>query len=162
MRVNQLPMFSLLGANGVSQIGNMALIVAGPWFVLETTGSAALTGVVGAALAIGAVIPPVLGGPLVDWMGFKRGSVLPDLISSASVGAIPLLYMFGRLQFWHLVLLVFVLAGMNALGDAARLSLVPDLARRAGMSAEAANGADRAVVRLGSFLGPLLGGSSSP
>ena len=47
---------------------------------------------------------------------------------------------------------------MNAQGDAARLSLVPDLAQRAAMSPEAANGADRAVVRLGAFLGPVLGG----
>jgi predicted MFS family arabinose efflux permease len=154
----RVPMFSLLGANGISQIGNMTLIVAGPWFVLETTGSAAMTGVVGAAHANGTVIPPVLGGPLIDWLGFKRGSVLPDVISSASVGAIPLLHLYGLLQFWHLVLIVFVLASMNSQGDAARLSLVPDLAQRAGMSPEAANGADRAVVRLGSFLGPLLGG----
>ena len=102
----RVPMYALLAANAVSQIGNMMLVVAGPWFVLETTGSAAKTGIVGAALAVGAVIPPFLGGPVIDWLGFKRGSVLPDIVSAASVGAMPLLHMTGLLQFWPSATLV--------------------------------------------------------
>jgi hypothetical protein len=43
---------SLRAAEGVSQVGNMMTIVAGPWFVLETTGSAARTGIVSGALVI--------------------------------------------------------------------------------------------------------------
>jgi hypothetical protein len=38
---HRTPIFALLGANGVSQVGNTVFIVAIPWFVLETTGSAA-------------------------------------------------------------------------------------------------------------------------
>jgi hypothetical protein len=32
-------LYALLAAEGVSQIGNTMTIVAGPWFVLEITGS---------------------------------------------------------------------------------------------------------------------------
>jgi hypothetical protein len=32
-----VPLFALLAANGVSQVGKMAMMVAIPWFVLETT-----------------------------------------------------------------------------------------------------------------------------
>jgi MFS family permease len=67
--------FALLTAAAVGQVGNMMVFVAGPWFVLKTTGSAARTGIVSGALAMGAVIPAVLGGPLVDRLGFKRSSV---------------------------------------------------------------------------------------
>ena len=127
----------------------MMAIVALPWFVLETTGSAARTGIVSGALALGAVIPAVLGGPLVDRLGFKRSSVLADLASAAVVAAVPLLHLAGVLQFWQLVVLVFVLSSVNAQGDTARYALVPFLADRARMPIERANGADRATVRLG-------------
>jgi MFS family permease len=72
------------------------VFVAGPWFVLETTGSAARTGIVTGALALGTVIPAVLGGPLVDRLGFKRSSVLADLASAWAVAAVPLLHLAGN------------------------------------------------------------------
>ena len=49
---DRTPIFSLLGANGVSQVGNMMLAVAIPWFVLETTGSAAKVGLTAAAIGV--------------------------------------------------------------------------------------------------------------
>ena len=100
-------LYTLLAAEGVSQVGNTITIVAGPWFVLETTGSAARIGIVSAALA-----------------------------SAATIAAVPLLYHAGILQFWHLVVLVFVLASINSNGDTARFGLVPFLAGRARMPIE--------------------------
>ncbi len=41
---DRTPIFALLGAQAVSQVGNMVTSVARPWFVLQTTGSAAKTG----------------------------------------------------------------------------------------------------------------------
>jgi predicted MFS family arabinose efflux permease len=107
------PILALLGANAVSQVGNSMTIMAGAWFVLETTGSAAKVGFVSAALGVGAVVPAVLGGPLVDRLGFRRASVLADLASAATVAAIPLLYLAGVLAFWHLVVLVFLLSSFT-------------------------------------------------
>jgi len=153
------PILTLLGANAISQVGNMMVqAVAIPWFVLETTGSPVKTGLTGAALAVGAVVPSVLGGPLVDRMGFKQSSVVADVASAAAMAAIPLLHWAGALEFWQLLLLVFLLASFNAQGDTARLALVPGLAGRAAMPIERANAADRAIARFGQLLGPLLGG----
>jgi MFS family permease len=95
---------------------------------------------------------------LVDWLGFRRASVLTDLASAATVAAIPLLYLVGVLAFWQLLVLVFVLSSLNSNGDSARFALVPALARRATMPIERANSADRAIVRLGAVLGPPLAG----
>lgn len=39
----RLPIFALLGANAVSMVGDMMTMVAVPWFVLQTTGSATKT-----------------------------------------------------------------------------------------------------------------------
>ena len=123
-----------------------------------TTGSAAKTGIVAASLAIGAVIPAVLGGPIVDRLGFRRASIAADLGSAALIGAVPVLHLAGLLQFWHLVVLVFLLSSVNAQGDTARYALVPALAERAGIPIERANGIDRAAVRFGQVGGPLIGG----
>ena len=150
-------MYALLTAEGISQVGNMMTIVAGPWFVLQTTGSAAKTGLVGAAFALGLLVP-ILGGPLVDRLGFRRGSVLADLVSGATVASIPALHLAGLLQYWHIVVLVFMLTSVNSQGDTARLALVPALARRAHMPFERVNARDRAIVRLGAVLGPFLAG----
>ena len=57
--------------------------------------------------------PAVLGGPLVDRLGFERSSVLADLASGASgavVAAVPLLHLADVLQFWQLVVLVFLIS----------------------------------------------------
>ena len=152
------PMYAVLTAEGISQVGNMMTIVAGPWFVLQTTGSAAKTGLVGAALALGLLVP-VLGGPFVDRVGFRRGTVLADLVSAATVASIPTLHLAGLLEYWHIVVLVFILTSINSLGDTAKLALVPALARLAQMPPERVNARDRAIARLGSVLGPFLAGA---
>ena len=153
------PLYALLAGNAVSQVGNSITILAGPWFVLQTTGSAAKTGIVAAALAIGAVIPAFFGGPLVDRLGFRRASILADIASALLIGAVPILHLAGVLAFWHLVVLVFLLSSINAQGDTARYALVPALATTAGVPIERANGLDRAAVRFGQVGGPLIGGA---
>ena len=151
------PLYSLLTAAGISQPGNAMTIVAGPWFVLQTTGSAAKTGLVGAAFALG-LLMPILGGPLVDLLGFRRGSVFADVESGATVALIPALRLAGMLEYWQIVVLVFNLTSVNSQGDTARLALVPALARLAHMPFTRANARDRAIIRLGSALGPFLAG----
>lgn len=151
------PVYALLTAAGISQIGNGMTIVAGPWFVLQTTGSAAKIGLVGAAFALG-LLMPILGGPLIDRVGFRRGSVVADLASGVTVASIPALHLAGLLQYWQIVVLVFILTSVNSQGDTARLALVPALARRAHMPNERVNALDRAVIRFGSVLGPFLAG----
>ena len=61
------PVYAVLTAAGVSQVGNAMTIVAGPWFVLQTTGSAAQTGLVGAAFALGLLMPILGARSLTDW-----------------------------------------------------------------------------------------------
>jgi hypothetical protein len=66
---DRVPIFSLLGAKVISSVGQIITMLAVPWFVLVTTGSAVRTGLTGAAMGIGAVLAAVLGGPLVDRLG---------------------------------------------------------------------------------------------
>ena len=45
MTRSRLPILTLFAANAVSLSGNVAALVAIPWFVLQTTGSASKTGI---------------------------------------------------------------------------------------------------------------------
>ena len=152
------PFLALMGANAVSQIGNMMTAVAVPWLVLQTTGSAVQVGLVGAAIAVGWVVPAILGGPLVDRLGLRTTSIAGDVASAVTVAIIPILQLSGVLQFWQLIVLVFVLSGFNAQGQTARFALIPALASRASMSLERANSADRAIARAGQLVGPVVAG----
>jgi MFS family permease len=154
----RVPIFALLGANAMSWVGNIMSSVAVPWFVLETTGSAARTGLTGAAIGLGTVLAAFFGGPVVDRLGFKRTSVLADLMSGVTVALVPLLYWAGALAFWQLLVLVFLGSVLDAPGGSAREALIPDLSRSAGMPIERANSADAAIPRLAQFLGPPLAG----
>ncbi|MDP9355050.1 MAG: MFS transporter [Chloroflexota bacterium] len=152
------PLVALLAANAVSQVGNTLTHVAILWFVLETSGSAARAGLAALLMALPFVVAGLLGGALVDRLGYKRTSVLSDLASGLTVALIPLLHHTAGLAFWQLLALVFLGALLDAPGEAARQSLVPDLARAGGVGLERVNGANEAIRRLALLLGPPFAG----
>jgi len=152
------PILALLGANAVSETGNVLAFVAIPWFVLQTTGSAARTGLTGAAFLLAAVVAGVVGGPIVDRLGFKRTSIVSDLAGAITVALIPLFHLTIGLAFWQLLVLVFLGGFLDAPGHTARQSLVPDLAGRAGMRIERANSAFQGIQHASFLLGPPLAG----
>jgi MFS family permease len=158
MSHSRLPLIALLAANAVSMVGNVLATVAIPWFVLETSGSAAKTGLVGFFSILPVVLAGLLGGALIDRLGYRRTSILADLASGASVALIPLLHATLGLQFWHLIVLVFLGALLDAPGGTARSALVPDLAARAGMSIERASSAAQVIERGSRLVGAPLAG----
>ena len=56
---------ALLSANAVSITGKAMVSVAIPWFVLQTTGSAAKTGFTFAAIGLFNVLATFFGGPVI-------------------------------------------------------------------------------------------------
>jgi len=156
--MRRTPILALLGANAVSETGNVLAFVAIPWFVLQTTGSAARTGLTGGAFLLAAVVAGVVGGPVVDRIGFKRMSVVADLAGALTVASIPLLYHTIGLAFWQLLVLVFLGGFLDAPGHTARQSLVPDLAERARMRIERANSAFQGIQFASFLVGPPLAG----
>jgi hypothetical protein len=61
----RLPALALLSANAVSITGNAMVSVAIPWFVLQTTGSAAKTGFTFAAIGLFNVLATFFGSPVI-------------------------------------------------------------------------------------------------
>lgn len=156
--MQRVPIITFITANLISIIGNNLTMIAIPWFVLETTGSAFQTGLVAFFTTLPAIMAAFFGGTFVDRIGSKRMSIISDLASGATVAFIPLLHITIGLQFWQLLILVFLSALLDAPGYTARQALLPDLARAANMSFEQANAAQQAVSRAGTLIGPAAAG----
>ena len=155
---DRLPLVALLAANGVSLTGNVMALVAIPWFVLQTTGSPTRTGVTAFFNFLPVAIAGFLGGAIVDRLGYRSTSIVADVASGATVAAIPLLHATIGLEFWQLLLLVFLGGLLDSSGTTARAALIPDLAERAGWSLERASGLDAVVERGSRFAGAPLAG----
>lgn len=155
---NQRPLIGLLAANAISQFGNTFSLIAIPWFVLETTGSASQTGISVATGVVPFVIVGILAGSIVDRIGYKRASIISDLFSFVSSLLIPVLSVTRGLEFWQLLVLVFIGAFFDSPGISARQALLPELAQIANVSHERANTAYSLIRRFAGLLGPPIAG----
>ena len=121
-RREQIPLVALYTANAISMVGNVLMVLAVPWFVLQTTGSAEKTGVTGFFEALPIALAAFLGGTVVDRVGYKRSSNIADLGGGVTVALIPILYAMGALEFSTLLALVFIGNLLDAPGSTARAS----------------------------------------
>src|SRR3712207_6639057 len=124
---SRIPLFALLAANAVSMTGNVFTLIAIPWFVLQTTGSASQTGLTSAVAALPFIIAGIFGGTIVDRVGFRKMSIISDLASSVTTALIPLIHLTVGLEFWQLLVLVFLGGLLDTPGGTARESMLPDL-----------------------------------
>ena len=155
---NSLPIWALFTANAISLVGNVLSAIAIPWFVLQTTGSAAQTGITGFFTVLPVVLAGFFGGTLVDRLGYKRTSIVADIASGVTTALIPLLYVTVGLEFWQLMVLVFLGALLDSPGGTARSALIPELAEMAHMPLERATSLIHIIERGSRLIGAPLGG----
>ncbi|MDJ1136546.1 MFS transporter [Streptomyces iconiensis] len=149
---------TLLVATAVSSLGEAMMIVAIPWFVLETTGSVVRTGVI---IAVGTVVSALAGaltGPLVDRWGFRRMAVVSHLVSGTGAACIPLLHALGMLDFATLIAVVAAAYVLDIPAVASVTGLVPGLARGMRMPLERGNALLTGIHQVATLVGPPLGG----
>jgi MFS family permease len=157
-KLNPIPIYSLFIANAISLVGNVFTAIAIPWFVLQTTGSAAQTGITGFFSILPVVVAGFLGGTLIDRLGYKRTSIISDLASGVTTAMIPLLHFTIGLEFWQLMVLVFLGALLDTPGGTARAALLPELAEQAGMPIERATSLTHVIERGARLVGAPLAG----
>ncbi|HUZ01545.1 MAG TPA: MFS transporter [Thermomicrobiaceae bacterium] len=155
---NRVPLLALLAANTVSEIGSSLTLIALPWFVLATSGSAARTGLTGFAVALPGFLVGIFGGTVIDRLGYRRSSVIADVVSGIGIGLVPTLFFTVGLPFALLLALVFVGSMLAIPGLTARRSMLPELAGLAGARLERTNAAFESIQQLSFLLGPPLAG----
>jgi MFS family permease len=156
--LDRTPILLLLAASTISSLGNQITNLAVLWFVLDSTGSATRTGLVGFFTMLPIVLALFFGGALVDRFGHRRMSIIADMASAVTVALIPTLHHSVGLPLWALLALVFLGAILDTPGNTARRSMIPELASRAGMPIERATSLFESSHGTVSLLGPVLAG----
>jgi MFS family permease len=149
---------ALLAAETVSMVGTAMTMLALPWLVLVTTGSAAQTGLVAAAEALPYVLASGLGGPVLDRIGVRRASLLADAASVAVVAAIPGLYAARLLPLPVLLVLVAAAGMLRGGADSAKRVLFPAVVAGSGVDLTRATSLQDGISRLATLVGVPLGG----
>lgn len=160
VRRPRLALGGLAVAHTMAQAGNTITVFATPFYVRSIGGSATDIGLATTA----ATLPIILGGPLsgvlVDRIGYRRSSVLSDVVSGLTVLAIAVLGSTGNLPLWGLLALLFASGLFDTPGSTARTVLLPSLARAADVPLERAvglvTGAERTAMLAAAPLGGVL------
>src|SRR6476469_8672940 len=128
-----------------------------PWLVLVTTGSATKMGLVAGAEMLPYVLSGVLAAPLADRLGVRRATIVVDAgsaLAMAGIAAAP------RLGFGWLLVLVAVAGATRGLGDRVKHVMLRPLAEEAGIKVirvtSAYEGFSRTAMLVGSAAGGLL------
>ena len=154
------PLYGLLAAYFVSGVGTAMSVVAIPWLVLVTTGSATSTGIVGFAQMAPYVLLQAAAGPFVDRFGMRRTFLAGNTAAAAVMCAVPLLHSMGALSLPVLALLVALAGAVRGVADCATTPLVPATADSGGFTYERAAGlfssANRAAMLAGMPLAGVL------
>ncbi|MFF3224143.1 MFS transporter [Nocardia suismassiliense] len=154
-----LPLGGVLAAMAVSLTGTRISMIALPWFVLVTTGSATQLGLVAFCEMAPYVVIKAFTGPLVDRIGPRAVSWSTDLASAAAAAAVPLLHTMDVLSFPLLLALVALIGAARGPGDLAKEVMIPEAAERGRVPLARATGLSSMTERLASTVGPAAGGS---
>jgi MFS family permease len=137
-----------------------------PFYVLGLGGSGAEVGLAAAFATAPVIIGGPLGGVVVDRVGHRRAAIVADLVSGASVLAMPVLALTVGLPFWALLALVFVGGLLDSPGQTARRVMLPALTERAGVRIERSvgllDGSERFAKLIGASIAGLLVAAVGP
>ena len=153
------PLWGYLTAMAISVTGTRVSMIAIPWFVLTTTGSATKTGLVAFAEMAPLVLLQFLAGPLIDRLGARRVTLVCGSASVVVVGAIPVLHALDLLTFPALLVLVALAGSLRGPGDAAGHAMLPLVVEHAHLPMERVTGLTGAVERTASMAGAALAGA---
>lgn len=148
----------LLARDVISLTGSQMTMLALPWFVLTTTGSAARMAVVLAVESAAAAIVGFLSSNLATRLGARRTMLISDAARAPLVALIPILHVLDALSFPLLLALAAAIAAFATPSFAAKSSILPELVGEdEGLLAEA-NALLQAASRCTLFVGPALAG----
>ncbi|GHH39824.1 MFS transporter [Lentzea cavernae] len=153
------PIFlTYLGSHLLSLLGNGIAAVALPLIVLQTTGSPLATAALAGATAVPAVVVGLLSGVVIDRMNRRTASVVSDVISAASVAALPLVDLVWGLNLTWFVVLGIVGSFGDVPGTTAREVLAPMVARHTGLDLERVIGLRQTTTSAALVIGPAAAG----
>ena len=142
----------------LSMLGNSIASIALPLLVLQITGSVLSTGILAGATAIPAFLAGILGGVVIDRINRRTSSVVSDLLSAASLAALPLIDLATGLNLGWFILLGIIGSICDVPGLTAREALLPAVIGSSGLTAEKMIGIRETIGALIIVIGPAIAG----
>ncbi|WP_430591848.1 MFS transporter [Humidisolicoccus flavus] len=143
----------------LSLLGNGITGIALPLIVLQMTGSALGAGTVAAASALPALLAGLFMGVVIDRINRRTSSVVTDLISAASIAALPIVDMISGLNLGWFILFGIIGSLGDVPGMTAREALLPAIVRHSGIGPERLMGIREALGAVAILLGPAAAGT---
>lgn len=134
-------------------------LIALPWFVFETTGSAALTGIAAACETAPVVVVSIAAGGIVARVGARRTRVWSDVVAGVTVLAVPVLHATVGVAYWQILVLVAVNGALRTPAVVASMVMLRDVTHLAALSSEQTTGPYAASVRLAATVGAPAAGA---
>lgn len=146
----------LLSGQFVSQTGDKFHMIALSFYVLKTTGSSAKMGAVLAASLIPSLILGFFSGAFIDRYNRKAIIVGTDLIRGMIISVFALLFYYGVMNFYVILIMQVLLSINAAFFDPAIPSLIPRIVDEKNLAA--ANSRHQFVSGISTIAGAFLGG----
>lgn len=116
----------LISGQTISIIGDVFYMVALPWLILTTSGSAQELGIVLAVYGIPRAASMLLGGWLSDRLRPRRLMLIADSVRMLLVGALAALALLGHPTLWQLCIIAAPLGAFGGAFMPASMSILPD------------------------------------
>jgi predicted MFS family arabinose efflux permease len=149
-----------MGANLISTIGGAMSLVALPWFVFETTGDTALTGIAAACEFLAVTAASLFAGSAIRCFGPRGTRVISDVVAGLAVLAVPVLHVTTGVAYPVLLVLVAVNGLLRTPAVAASFVMLAQTARLAATSTDAVSGPYLASLELAKVIGVPLAGAT--
>ncbi|MEU8263728.1 MFS transporter [Micromonospora sp. NPDC048999] len=146
-------------AGGVSSVGTQMTMLALPWLVLESTGSAARTGLVFAVQILPIALLGFLGGVVIQRFGARRTMLVADLARAPIVALVPVLHATGALSLGVLLALVALIGVFGVPYAASQRVLAVALIDDDPKALTRANSVLDGIYGVSAFGGPALAGA---
>lgn len=151
-------LLGLLARDTISLTGSQMTILALPWFVLTTTGSATRMTVVLAVESASMAVVGFLAGNVAARLGPRRTMLVADAARAPLVALIPLLHALDALSFPLILVIAAATAAFVTPSFAAKTSLLPELVGEDERVLSEANALLQGSQRITMFFGPALAG----
>ena len=148
-----------LASYTLSLLGNSIAAVVFPLIVLQLTGSLLSTGILVATTALPAFLAGLFAGVVIDRVNRRTSSVVADLISAASIAALPVVDLITGLDLGWFILFGILGAFGDVPGMTAREAMLPAILRHSTLTAERLIGIRESLAALVIIIGPAAAGT---
>ena len=157
--IRRRAILAVLAGETISSLGSQLSALALPWFVLVTTGSATLMGIVFAVEIVPMTVLGIPSGRIIDRLGPRTTMLVSDLARAPVIALVPILHWLGLLSFPVLLILVVLYGTFSMTYFSCQRLLLPTIVGEDERLVAQGNALIEGATNITAYLGPALAGA---